>query len=154
MTQTNVYQDAESGQWAVDLDDGTTMLGDDPVHLANMVRRHDEARARPARFLAAWKKAVVLAGPRFFDVLVDDVAAADDKNQLRPNPELIADTAGVLSSGERVFLLALVCLFNSEDAMALCQRYGEAIDPRTLADTLDYERLGVLVNLMQNYAGW
>lgn len=154
MSEINVYKDDQTGRWAVDLADGRTLFGHDPTHLARQAQRYDDARARPARFLAAWKQAVVLAGPRFFDVLVDDVAAADDKNQLRPNPELIADTAGVLSSGERVFLLALVCLFNSEDAMALCQRYGEAIDPRTLADTLDEERLSVLVSLMQNYAGW
>jgi hypothetical protein len=64
----------------------------------------------------------------------------------------INDAFGVLSSGERMFLAAMVSFYSGEDGGPLlrrCQFEG-------LCDLggLDLQRRQVIADLVMNYAGW
>ena len=65
---------------------------------------------------------------------------------------LIDRAIGVMSSGEKVFLAALVSFYNAEDGGKLLKRIGV----QGLADLggLDLSRRSVLASLLLNYTGW
>lgn len=107
----------------------------------------------PYAFFHAWKRGVELVGPRLFgdgtQVCLD---LAVDKWDLRPNVEAISDAIGVMSSGEKVFLAAMVSFYNADDGGTLLKRVGV----NGLADLggLDLERRKVIAALILNYTGW
>lgn len=104
-------------------------------------------------FLSAWKRGVSLAGIRFFgEGTRADLDRAVSVWTLCPNVPLIDDAIGVMSSGEKVFLAALVSFYNAEDGGLLFERIGV----RGLADLggLDLERREVIAALILNYTGW
>lgn len=77
---------------------------------------HERAVRNDRLFLNAWKRGVELAGvqyftcrPQFGETLepASSVAEASDRNQLAPDAEFIAETIGVLSSGQCKFLAAM-----------------------------------------------
>jgi hypothetical protein len=79
---------------------------------------HETARfaAAPAVFFDAWKNGVALAGSRLFGRgMHTDLEHATSVWDLRPNVHLIDDAIGVMSSGEKRFLAALVSFYNAED---------------------------------------
>lgn len=106
------------------------------------------------RFLAAWKTGVKLAGPHLFELRCENVDAAQDKNDLRPNQALIADAIGPMSHGQRVLLIAMGGFFNSEWAHDLAEQCGEAAHAADVAAILDADRRQVIAELLVSYAGW
>ena len=108
---------------------------------------------RPARFLAAWKRGVRLAGERCFDITAVSVDRATDKDQLRPNWDYVEVHLLDRSRGEAAFLAALCAFFNSHWGQVLLERAG-CPNVCDLAGTLDAERSAVVTELFLNYQGW
>jgi len=109
--------------------------------------------AAPAAFFHAWKRGVALAGTHLFGngthAELDHAASVWD---LRPKVQLIEHAIGVMSSGQKVFIAALVSFYNAEDGGRLFERIGV----RGLADLggLDLKRRAVIAALVLNYSGW
>lgn len=109
--------------------------------------------AAPATFFHAWKRGVALAGTHLFGngthAELDHAASVWD---LRPKVQLIEHAIGVMSSGQKVFIAALVSFYNAEDGGRLFERIGV----RGLADLggLDLKRRAVIAALILNYSGW
>jgi hypothetical protein len=104
-------------------------------------------------FLAAWKRGVALAGPHLFgNGPRADLENAETKWDLCPKVPLIERAIGVMSSGEKTFLAALVSVYNAEDGGRLLKRIGF----HGLADLggLDLARRSVIAALILNYTGW
>jgi hypothetical protein len=117
---------------------------------------HEEwahAQQAPALFFDTWKQAVQIAGPHLFGGgTATAVAAANSKWDLRPDVPLIITAIGVMSSGERVFLAALVSFYNAHDGGNLLKRAGV----EGLADlgSLDLKRRRLIAALILSYDGW
>lgn len=114
-----------------------------------------EARERHATeaFFAAWKHGVKLAGVRFFGQGSRDAFdLALTKWDLCPNVSLIKTAIGPMSSGEKVFLAALVSFYDARDGGTLLRRVGV----HGLSDLggLDAERREVIASLLLHYHGW
>jgi hypothetical protein len=135
-----------------------TISPDLEAHLREEARRQiEEAEAdaiqRPGRFLAAWKRGVEIAGTHYFRIEAESVAAAADKNQLRPNMRAIRSALGVISRGEGAFLAAMYSFFNADDGQKLLIEAGFP-NICDLAAKLDKERAEVIAELFLSYAGW
>jgi hypothetical protein len=114
-----------------------------------------EAEASEWLFLDAWKRGVALAGEEYFLVTCSDLSEATDKNELRPNWELIEQTIGVLSSGQGVFLAAMCSFFNPQWGQSLLAGLGEhRINICDVASALDTEHREVIADLFRHYQGW
>jgi len=126
------------------------------MHL-NARARYAEAKGRleqrQARFLAAWKRGVHLAGEDCFDITAVSVDRAIDKDQLRPSLDSVEVHLLDRSRGEAAFLAALCSFFNSQWGQALLERAGYP-NLCDLAATLDAERSAVIAELFLNYQGW
>lgn len=114
-----------------------------------------EARERhaPEAFFEAWKHGVELAGVRFFGQGTREAfELALTKWDLCPNVHLIKAAIGPMSSGEKVFLAALVSFYNARDGGALLRRVGV----QGLSDLggLDAQRREVIASLLLYYHGW
>lgn len=107
----------------------------------------------PSAFLEAWKRGVQIAGVEWFgDGTHEGLQNAKSKWELRPNVLRLNDALGVLSSGQRMFLSAMVSFYNASEGGAMlkrCQFEG-------LADLggLDLERRKVIAELTLHYHGW
>jgi hypothetical protein len=109
--------------------------------------------AAPAAFFHAWKRGVALAGTHLFgNGTHADLAHAASVWDLCPKVQLIDHAIGVMSSGQKVFIAALVSFYNAEDG----GRLFECIGVRGLADLggLDLKRRAVIAALILNYSGW
>ncbi|VFR23726.1 FIG01211190: hypothetical protein [plant metagenome] len=109
--------------------------------------------AAPQAFFLAWKRGVKIAGSEWFgDGTREGLQRATDKWDLRPNLLLLNDALGVLSSGQRMFLSAMVSFYNAREGAAMLRRCGF----EGLADLggLDLERRQVIADLVLNYSGW
>lgn len=107
----------------------------------------------PDAFFYAWKRGVELVGPDLFgNGSREGLDLAVDKWDLCPNVALIRKAIGVMSSGEKVFLAAMVSFYNANDGGALLKRVGV----HGLADLsgLDLERRRIIAALLLNYTGW
>lgn len=109
---------------------------------------HDETA-----FFDAWKTGVSLAGPRYFGDGSHSPATARSKWDLEPQVEHISGSLGVLSSGESVFLAALVSFYDSDSGGEMLTQVG-AHGLSDLAARLDETRRQVLADLLVSYAGW
>lgn len=108
----------------------------------------------PARFLAAWKKAIEIIGPQYFYCKgVDNYQDATDRNQIRPDHETIERFMSVCSIGEGVFIGAVCSFYNGDWGLSLgkCHGYTALGD---IANRLDLEQVEVLTELMLNHTGW
>ncbi|HCE6397609.1 hypothetical protein OGV25_21090 [Pseudomonas sp. P1B16] len=107
----------------------------------------------PAAFLEAWKRGIHIAGVEWFgDGTLEGLQNAKSKWALHPNVLRLNDALGVLSSGQRMFLSAMVSFYNASEGGAMlkrCQFEG-------LADLggLDLERRKVIADLVLHYDGW
>lgn len=105
---------------------------------------------KPAKFLAAWKRGVKLAGEGYFNIIgtVDD---ATDKNQLRPNHRAIERALRCVSRGEAAFLAGMYSFYNAYDG----QRYLEQTNNPNITDLacLDREYVEIISELFLNYTG-
>ncbi|QNM96740.1 hypothetical protein [Chitinimonas koreensis] len=107
----------------------------------------------PAAFFRAWKRGVEIAGAQWFgDGTEEGLRRAKTKWDLRPNLLLANDALGVLSSGQKMFLSAMVSFYNDREGGAMLKRCGF----HGLADfqNLDLERRQVIADLLLNYVGW
>lgn len=121
--------------------------------LSDLINAHQQQDLAPEQFFQAWKKAVLLAGPRYFGIECrSDINMARSKWDLCPDVPLIESAIGVMSHGEQVFLAALVSFYNDETGGRLLQRVGV----RSLADfgLLDTQRRMLLATLIIHYSGW
>ncbi|KPW52077.1 hypothetical protein ALO95_03401 [Pseudomonas syringae pv. antirrhini] len=107
----------------------------------------------PQAFFEAWKRGVEIAGAEWFgEGTPEGLNQAKSKWDLRPNVLRINDALGVLSSGERMFLSAMVSFYNARDGGAMlkrCQFHGLSD-----FDGLDLERRKIIADLLVNYSGW
>lgn len=118
-----------------------------------IVRETQHFSQAPEAFFQAWKRGAEIAGPQWFgDGTADGLQRAQTKWDLRPNTQRINDAIGVLSSGQRMFLAAMVSFYNERKGGAMLKRCGFY----GLADFggLDLERRQVLADLLLNYSGW
>lgn len=136
----------------------STALANPTLDALEETARHDIAnelahfsRAK-TNFFDAWKRGVALAGTHLFGTGVAAVDRAASVWDLCPKVDLIERTIGVMSSGEKVFLAALVSFYNTETGGKLFKRIGV----HGLADFggLDLSRRSVLASLLLNYTGW
>jgi hypothetical protein len=107
----------------------------------------------PAVFLSSWRDGVRLAGAHLFgDGTEEGLERAVDKWELCPRIDLINAAIDVMSSGQKVFLAALVSFYDSDDGGRLLQRVGV----RGLSDLgrLDLQRRAIVAALLLNYTGW
>ena len=107
----------------------------------------------PQAFFHAWKRGVKLAGIEWFGSgTPDGFEHAASKWDLRPRMLMLNDALGVLSSGQRLFLSAMVSFYNSREGGAMLKRCGV----EGLADlgNLDLQRRQVIADLLLHYNGW
>ena len=118
-----------------------------------IARNEQHFSQAPHAFFHAWKRGVELVGPSLFgNGSRECLDLAVDKWDLCPNVALIRKAIGVMSSGEKVFLAAMVSFYNANDGGALLKRVGV----HGLADLggLDLERRRIIAALLLNYTGW
>lgn len=107
----------------------------------------------PEAFFQAWKRGVKLAGPQWFgNGSRQGLQDATSKWDLRPNMLLLNDALGVLSSGQRMFLSAMVSFYNAAEGAAMLRRCG--FEGLSDLGNLDLERRQVIADLVLNYHGW
>jgi len=114
---------------------------------------HQHFEAAPQAFFEAWKRGVRIAGHEWFgDGTREGLQHAKTKWDLRPKLMMLNDALGVLSSGQRMFLSAMVSFYNSREGGAMLKRCGF----EGLADLggLDLERRKVIADLSLHYTGW
>ena len=114
---------------------------------------HQHFEAAPQAFFEAWKRRVRFAGHEWFgDGTREGLQCAKSKWDLRPKLLMLNDALGVLSSGQRMFLSAMVSFYNSREGGAMLKRCGF----EGLADLggLDLERRKVIADLSLHYTGW
>lgn len=150
---SNIWE-LEDGNFAMEYAGGQTLVSASRESLERLGQDYDLSLARRARFLAAWQAGVDVAGQRFFDIKSETVASAQDKEELRPKWDYVEDNVGVLSHGERSFLIAMCGFFNDEWGAELSARFNETGSPVELAQILSIERRQIIADLLVNYQGW
>ena len=130
------------------------LSGHDADALAELAIKMEYNQPIPGEFLAAWKDGVRLAGEHLFRVRSDSVESAADKDDLRPDLDVITASLGGISPGERVFILSMYQFFSDSTVRDLCVELG--YDFPTLADiaNLDISHRTVLTRLIDSYSGW
>ncbi len=125
-----------------------------PHYLVDHFPQDEKNFARaPDAFFQAWKRGVEIAGPEWFgDGTHDSFQGAASKWDLRPNLLLINDALGVLSSGQRMFLAAMVSFYNACDGAAMLHRCG--FEGLSDLGGLDLKRRQVIADLVLHYNGW
>ncbi|RZS31601.1 hypothetical protein [Corticibacter populi] len=109
--------------------------------------------AAPEAFFQAWKRGAEIAGVEWFgDGTREGLQRATSKWDLRPNMLLLNDALGVLSSGQRMFLSAMVSFYNSREGGAMLKRCG--FEGLSDFGGLDLQRRKVIADLTLNYNGW
>ncbi len=107
---------------------------------------------KPARFLAAWKRGIKLAGGHYFKLQIS-IDKATQLEQLQPDYDLIRNSLRAISTGQAQ-LLALMYSFYDDTKGQEMLKAIERPSIRDAAYYLDSERLQVIIELMQNYHGW
>ena len=130
------------------------LRGEEIGALEELSDKIEHNKPRPDKFLAAWIDGVQLAGKHFFKVRSDTVESATDKDDLRPDLEAITSSLGVISPGERVFVLSMYQFFSDSTVRNLCVEYE--FEFPTLADiaNLDVSHRTVISRLIESYYGW
>ena len=104
---------------------------------------HQHFAAAPQAFFEAWKRGVHIAGAEWFgDGTREGLRRATTKWDLRPK----------LSSGQRMFLSAMVSFYNAREGGAMLKRCG--FEGLSDLGGLDLERRKVIADLTLNYNGW
>lgn len=107
----------------------------------------------PCAFFQAWKRGIEIAGAQWFgDGTREGLARARNKWDLRPDMLMVGDALGVLSSGERMFLSAMVSFYNAREGAAMLKRCG--FEGLSDLGGLDLQRRKVIAELVLNYDGW
>lgn len=107
----------------------------------------------PHAFFEAWQRGVRIAGIEWFgDGTHEGWQRATSKWDLRPKMLILNDALGVLSSGQRLFLSAMVSFYNAREGGAMLKRCG--VEGLSDLGNLDLERRKVIADLLLNYNGW
>ena len=107
----------------------------------------------PEAFFQAWKRGAEIAGHEWFgDGTREGLQRATTKWDLRPNMLMLNDALGVLSSGQRMFLSAMVSFYNAREGGAMLKRCG--FEGLSDLGGLDLERRQVIADLTLHYNGW
>ncbi|WP_238897531.1 hypothetical protein [Achromobacter xylosoxidans] len=125
-----------------------------PSEVVRQIAREEQHfAAAPGAFFLAWKRGVVIAGPQWFgNGTREGLNQARDKWDLCPDVPRIGKALGVLSSGERMFLAAMVSFYNSRKGGTMLRRCG--FEGLSDLSGLDLERRQVIANLLLHYNGW
>lgn len=116
-----------------------------------IMREEQHFAAAPQAFFEAWKRGVEIAGPEWFgDGTREGLNRANTKWDLRPDMLRLNDALGVLSSGERMFLSAMVSFYNAREGGAMLKRCH--FHGLSDFDGLDLERRKVIADLLVNYS--
>jgi hypothetical protein len=91
-----------------------------------LIRSLEQAHfaAAPQAFFEAWKRGAHIAGPEWFGDGTPKACSATTKWDLRPKLLMLNDALGVLSSGQRMFLSAMVSFYNAREGGAMLKRCG------------------------------
>ncbi|SEP17673.1 hypothetical protein [Aquisalimonas asiatica] len=144
------------GDWEVTLPSGQVWSSPSKEALETLFQSQRRSEAAKQRFLEAWKRAVKLIGPEYFQADAESVDTATDKWDLQP--DLMALTELIrspISPGQRTFIGACCSFYNSESGQILLGLAGD--DRMNLCDiarTLDEERTAIVAELFLNYRGW
>lgn len=106
-------------------------------------------------FLNAWKQGVKFVGEEFFNVTVDHVDAASDRNQLRPNLPMIRKRFGVLSRGEAIICLAMAGFYNPHFTANFIK--SDELEHLAVSGAIafvDIPRTQILRDLIMTYKPW
>jgi len=107
----------------------------------------------PQAFFAAWKRGVEIAGAEWFGGGTrEGLQRATSKWDLRPRVSRIRDAIGILSSGQRMFLAAMVSIYNAHDGGVMLRDCG--FEGLSDFSGLDLERRQVIAELILHYNGW
>jgi hypothetical protein len=110
----------------------------------------DHLVTAPTAFLHAWKTAVHLAGNAFFG---DGTQASLDRAggtwELPPNLKRISESLSRMTADRRVFIAALVSLYNCQEAARLLQLTG--VTGLAELGALDLQRRSVIASLILHY---
>jgi len=118
-----------------------------------LVRERRHFACASDAFFQAWKRGVEIAGPQWFgDGTPDGLRCAASKWDLRPDLPRLNDALGVLSSGQRMFLAAMVSFYNAREGGAMLRRCG--FEGLSDLNGLDLQRRQVIADLVLHYNGW
>lgn len=118
-----------------------------------LVREEQHFACASDAFFQAWKRGAEIAGAQWFgDGTREGLNRAADIWDLRPGMHELNDALGVMSSGQRMFLAAMVSFYNAGEGTAMLRHCGF----EGLADLgcLDLQRRQVISDLVLNYTGW
>lgn len=113
-----------------------------------MTTFHDEAA-----FFEAWRTGVALAGERYFGDHTHFPTTATSKWDLEPRVKSITKALGVLSSGEAVFLVALISFCDSDTGGDMLKDVGGA-GLSDIAARLHEQQRRVIADLVVTDPGW
>lgn len=140
-------------QYSVETIDGI-LTPEIPDMLNRFLDESEENESKQSEFLSAWKDGVEVAGEQFFVIRCEVVASANDKDDLRPDLEMIKNSIGVISPGERVFILSLCQFFNARDIQELCSEFDIEFPTLTDISHMDKRRRQVITKLIEAFTGW
>ncbi|HBP0276319.1 hypothetical protein ACNARA_15020 [Pseudomonas aeruginosa] len=125
-----------------------------PQEVFDQIAREDAHFTKaPSMFFQAWKRGAEIAGAEWFgDGTREGLQRATTKWELRPNMLMLNDALGVLSSGQRMFLSAMVSFYNAREGGAMLKRCG--FEGLSDFGGLDLERRKVIADLTLHYNGW
>jgi len=103
------------------------------------------------RFLDYWKQAVLLAGPKFFNITPQAVTKTNDINKLLPNYDKISVSVNIISPRDLQFLIAVCSFHNDQKTINL---FGHVHSFDDLFKVLDARRVAVLIGLTLTFRGW
>jgi len=97
---------------------------------------HQHFAVAPQAFFEAWKRGVHIAGAEWFgDGTREGLQRATTKWDLRPKLLMLNDALGVLSSGQRMFLSAMVSFYNAREAARCSSVAASRVCPTWAAST-------------------
>lgn len=106
-----------------------------------------------AEFFEAWQRGAEMAGQEYFGRGYTVPSEVTSKWDVPPRVDDIDQALGLLSSGEAIFLAAMVSFYNSDTGGEMLKRLGV----RGLSDIsagLDEPRRRVIADLLVTYPGW
>ncbi|GLU39179.1 hypothetical protein [Pseudomonas sp. NBRC 100443] len=125
-----------------------------PDHLLDLLAQEERHLSlAPVAFFKAWKRGVELSGTQWFgNGSREALELAQSPWDLCPDLARIKRGLGVLSSGEKIFLAAMVSFYNAHEGGSMLKR----CHVEGLADLggLDLQRRKVIVELLLHYSGW
>lgn len=104
-------------------------------------------------FFEAWRRGVTIADRRWFGDGQTQSDKAKNKWDLTPRIDDIFASIGVLSSGEAMFLAAMVSFYNADTGGQMLRDLA-ATGLSDISAGLDEQRRNVIADLLVAYPGW